>query len=78
MRPRSLKGIRGRFGSFAEDKIVAFLKMMVDKKLMFAEAEKYLSLAVPMRLNIEDRRMDISGKTGPFGSDCGENKAASQ
>jgi ribosomal peptide maturation radical SAM protein 1 len=54
MQPRSLKRIRSRFPSFAEDKIVSFLKMMVDKKLMFAETEKYLSLAVPMRLNIEN------------------------
>jgi len=54
MQPRSLKRIRSRFPSFAEDKIVSFLKMMVDKKLMFAETEKYLSLAVPRRLNIEN------------------------
>jgi hypothetical protein len=33
---------------FAEDKIVAFLKMMTDKKLMFEEEESYLSLAVPV------------------------------
>ena len=54
MQPRSLKRIRSRFPSFAEDKIVSFLKLMVDKKLMFAETEKYLSLAVPLRLNIEN------------------------
>jgi hypothetical protein len=59
MQPRSLKRIRSRFPSFAEDKIVSFLKMMVDKKLMFAETQKYLSLAVPIRLNIENRRMKI-------------------
>jgi ribosomal peptide maturation radical SAM protein 1 len=59
MQPRSLKRIRSRFPSFAEDKIVSFLKMMVGKKLMFAETQKYLSLAVPVRLNIENRRMNI-------------------
>jgi ribosomal peptide maturation radical SAM protein 1 len=46
-RHRSLKRIRTRFSSISEDQIVAFLKMMVGKKLMFAENDKYLSLAVP-------------------------------
>jgi hypothetical protein len=45
---RSLKKIRNRFPAFPEDKIVAFLKMMVDKKLMFEESDRYLSLAVPV------------------------------
>ncbi|MGD8764486.1 MAG: RiPP maturation radical SAM C-methyltransferase [Desulfobacteraceae bacterium] len=45
---RSIKQIRGQFEAFPEDKIVAFLKMMADKKLMFQENEKYLSLAVPV------------------------------
>jgi ribosomal peptide maturation radical SAM protein 1 len=45
---RSIKRIRSQFAAFPEDKIVAFLKMMVDKKLMFQENEKYLSLAVPV------------------------------
>jgi ribosomal peptide maturation radical SAM protein 1 len=49
MQHRSLKRIRNRFPSYAEDKIVAFLKMMTDKKLMFEEKDKYLSLAVPVR-----------------------------
>jgi hypothetical protein len=43
---RSLKKIRDRFPAFSEDKIVAFLKMMVAKKLMFEENNRYLSLAV--------------------------------
>jgi hypothetical protein len=47
-RHRSLKRIRTQFPSFPEDKIIAFLKMMVDKKLMFEEKENYLSLAVPI------------------------------
>ena len=45
---RPLKNIRDRFPAFAEDKIVAFLKMMVAKKLMFEENDSYLSLAVPV------------------------------
>jgi ribosomal peptide maturation radical SAM protein 1 len=45
---RSLQKIRDRFPAFAEDKIVSFLKMMVDKKLMFEENNRYLSLAVPV------------------------------
>jgi ribosomal peptide maturation radical SAM protein 1 len=48
-RHRSLKRIRAQFPAVAEDKIVAFLKMMVDKRLMFAEKDTYLSLAVPVR-----------------------------
>jgi ribosomal peptide maturation radical SAM protein 1 len=43
---RSLKKIRDRFPAFSEDKILAFLKMMVAKKLMFEENGRYLSLAV--------------------------------
>lgn len=54
MQHRSLKRIRSQFPAFAEDKIVAFLNGMIDKKLMFAENDKYLSLAVPVRLNIEN------------------------
>jgi ribosomal peptide maturation radical SAM protein 1 len=45
---RPLKKIRDRFPAFAEDKIVTFLKMMVTKKLMFEENDRYLSLAVPV------------------------------
>jgi ribosomal peptide maturation radical SAM protein 1 len=51
---RSLNRIRSRFPALAEDKIIAFLKMMVEKKLMFEEGNEYLSLAVPLRLNIEN------------------------
>jgi hypothetical protein len=45
---RSLKRIRDQFPAIPQDQIVVFLKMMVDKKLMFAEWDKYLSLAVPV------------------------------
>jgi ribosomal peptide maturation radical SAM protein 1 len=47
---RSLKRICDQFSSIKDDKIIAFLKMMVDKKLMFAENDKYLSLAVPINI----------------------------
>ncbi len=46
---RSLKKICDQFPAYPEDKILAFLRMMVDKKLMFEENNKYLSLAVPIR-----------------------------
>ena len=49
MQHRSLKRIRSQFPAFAEDKIVAFIKMMLDKKLMFEEKENYLSLAIPIK-----------------------------
>ena len=46
LRSRSLKQIRNRFPTFAEDQIVSFLRLMVDKKLMFQEEDDYLSLAI--------------------------------
>jgi hypothetical protein len=48
-RHRSAKRVVARFPNVSEDKIVPFLKMMVDKKLMFEEHGRYLSLAVPVR-----------------------------
>jgi ribosomal peptide maturation radical SAM protein 1 len=48
-RHRSLKSILGRFPRVAEDRVVPFLKMMVEKKLMFEESGKYLSLAVSVK-----------------------------
>jgi hypothetical protein len=47
---RSLKSILTHFPVLAEDRVVPFLRMMIDKKLMFEENGKYLSLAVPVRL----------------------------
>ena len=49
LRHRSLKKILVRFPSVAIDRIETFLKMMVDKKLMFQENDNYLSLAVPAK-----------------------------
>jgi hypothetical protein len=46
---RSIKRIRERFPAFAEDKILAFLKMMVNKKLMYEEKGRYLSLAIQVK-----------------------------
>ncbi len=46
---RSLKGIVSRFPEGGEDKIRSFLKMMVEKKIMFEEGGRYLSLAVRVR-----------------------------
>jgi ribosomal peptide maturation radical SAM protein 1 len=47
-RHRSLEQVGEQFSTISGDKIVAFLKMMVNKKLMFSENNKYLSLAVPI------------------------------
>jgi len=49
---RSIKQIRERYPTFAEDKILAFLKMMVGKRLMFQEADRYLSLAIPVKSSV--------------------------
>jgi ribosomal peptide maturation radical SAM protein 1 len=46
---RSFKRIRERFPAFAEDKILSFLKMMIAKKLMYEEKDRYLSLAIPVK-----------------------------
>jgi len=48
---RALKRIIDRFSSIPSDRIEPFLKMMVDKKLMFRENHRFLSLAVPERPN---------------------------
>jgi len=44
---RSIKKILEHFPELSDDKIISFLQIMVSKKLMFEENEKYLSLAVP-------------------------------
>jgi len=45
---RSLKRILKQFPKLKQDKVIPFLKMMVDKKLMFEENNRYLSLAVSL------------------------------
>jgi hypothetical protein len=47
--PRPLAEILQGFPLFDESQTRAFLTMMVDKKLMFTENERYLSLAIPAR-----------------------------
>jgi hypothetical protein len=42
---RPIKAILSAFPDMADDTILKFLSMMVDKKLMFAEKNRYLSLA---------------------------------
>ena len=44
---RSMAKMLARFPLFSEDQIQAFLRMMVDKRLMFNEGGRYLSLAIP-------------------------------
>jgi ribosomal peptide maturation radical SAM protein 1 len=43
---RSIAEILERFPKIGEDRMLPFLRMMVDKRLMFREGEQYLSLAV--------------------------------
>ncbi len=45
---RSLRSILTRFPANPAPKISAFLKSMVEKRLMFEERQRYLSLAVPV------------------------------
>ncbi len=47
---RSLARIRGAFPHVGEDRLRAFLAMLVEKKLMFTENGQYLSLAAPGRI----------------------------
>ncbi|OQX64993.1 MAG: hypothetical protein B5M55_04945 [Desulfococcus sp. 4484_242] len=46
---RSMNEIAERFPRFGEDRIRPFLRMMVDKRLMFSEADRYLALALPQK-----------------------------
>jgi ribosomal peptide maturation radical SAM protein 1 len=46
---RDLNQILHRFPGLGEDRVLPFLKMMLDKGLMFREGNRYLSLAVPVR-----------------------------
>jgi len=46
---RSIGEILRRHPGFGEEKVLPFLTMMVEKRLMFREGERYLSLAVPVR-----------------------------
>ena len=48
-RHRSLEKIVIRFPEIGKDRILSFLKLMVEKRLMFEENSQYLSLAVPVR-----------------------------
>lgn len=46
---RSMQEILARFPGFGEDRVGPFLRMMVEKRLMFNEGDRYLSLAVPVK-----------------------------
>ncbi len=46
--PKDRRDIHQGFPGLGEEKLVPFLRMMVDKKLMFEEKDSYLSLAVPI------------------------------
>lgn len=47
---RSIQEILACFKGLDELKLLPFLKMMVEKRLMFSENSRYLSLAVPVRM----------------------------
>jgi len=59
---RGIKEILNRYPGFGEEKVIPFLTMMVDKKLMFREGERYLSLAVPIRGYGRSREQRARGK----------------
>jgi hypothetical protein len=46
---QSMREICARFPGFGEDRVGPFLRMMVEKRLMFNEEDRYLSLAVPVK-----------------------------
>jgi hypothetical protein len=50
---RPVKNILNEFPEVKEDQLMPFLNLMVDKKLMFEELGKYLSLAIPYKMHIE-------------------------
>jgi hypothetical protein len=41
--------ILGHFQGLGEEKVLPFLRMMVEKRLVFKEKDRYLSLAVPLK-----------------------------
>lgn len=49
---RSVKGILAAFPELTEDRLLPFLKMMTAKRLMYAEHDRYLSLAVPLGMSV--------------------------
>jgi radical SAM superfamily enzyme YgiQ (UPF0313 family) len=57
---RTLREILLQFTGFGEEKVAPFLRMMVKKRLMFKEGEKYLSLAVPLHMTSRSLNSIIS------------------
>jgi ribosomal peptide maturation radical SAM protein 1 len=51
---RSWDRIQAQFPHLAADKLDVFLRMMVDRRLMFGESRRFLSLAVPMDRGAEE------------------------
>ncbi len=47
-RSRSRKRIQARFAHLPSDKLEGFLQMMLDKRLMFGQGDRFLSLAIPL------------------------------
>lgn len=61
LRVRSVRSIRKHFQKLSEDTLLPFLRMMVEKRLMFQEGENYLSLAISAR---ERERTAVSRLSG--------------
>jgi ribosomal peptide maturation radical SAM protein 1 len=57
---RSMEEILSAFPGFGEEKVRPFLRMMVDKGLMFHEADRYLTLAVRNRRHGSGARNELS------------------
>jgi ribosomal peptide maturation radical SAM protein 1 len=51
---RSRQRIQAEFPQLPADKLDGFLRMMLDKRLMFGEGDRFLSLAVPVDRSVEN------------------------
>ena len=50
-RQKTISHILSSFPGPGEEKIIPFLRMLTDKRLMFNEGDRYLSLAIPVRFS---------------------------
>ncbi|SDB32419.1 ribosomal peptide maturation radical SAM protein 1 [Desulfonatronum thiosulfatophilum] len=56
---RSREQIQARFPRLPADKLENFLRMMLDKRLMFEEGDRFLSLAVPLERGAESPLFEV-------------------
>jgi hypothetical protein len=65
---RSIGEILAHFPNMPEDRVLQFLRMMVEKKLMFEERGRFLSLAVSLRNQsdqADDRNLNRNVRRSP-------------